>query len=78
MYDLVWDERMLGVFRALACLSKEEDLVLTDWANHESITHTSMTHHMCIRTVNNKRKRIRQKYDLVQPYADLPKRNTRT
>lgn len=77
MNDLVWDKRMLGAFRALACLSEEEEVVLLDWANQRSIVHTALTHHMSERKVNNIRKRIRLKYDRVQPYTDLPKRNIR-
>jgi hypothetical protein len=77
MYDLVWDKRMLGAFKALACLSEEEEKVLDDWAHCRSIVHTSMTHHMSERKVNNIRSRLRLKYDRIQPYTDLPKRNTR-
>lgn len=77
MYDLVWDRRMLGAFKALACLSEEEEIVLDDWALNKSIVHTSMTHHMSTRKVNDIRKRIRNKYDRIQPYTDLPRRNIR-
>lgn len=57
--------------------SEEEEVVLLDWANQRSIVHTAMTHHMSERKVNNLRRRIRLKYDRVQPYTDLPKRNIR-
>ena len=77
MNDLVWDRRMLGAFTALACLSEEEEVVLKDWAEHKSIVHTALFCHMSERTVRNIRNRIREKYDRVQPYADLPKRNIR-
>ena len=77
MNDLVWDKRMLGVFKALACLSDEEEIVLKDWAEHKSIVHTALFCHMSERKVSDIRKRIRDKYDRIQPYADLPKRTTR-
>jgi hypothetical protein len=77
MNDLVWDKRMLGVFEALACLSDEEETVLKDWAAGKSIVHTSLFCHMSERKVNDIRKRLRVKYDRIQPYADLPKRNIR-
>jgi hypothetical protein len=77
MNDLVWDKRMLGAFKALACLSEEEEIVLEDWAHDRSIVHTSMTHHMSVRKVNSIRARLRLKYDSIQPYADLPLRNIR-
>jgi hypothetical protein len=77
MNDLVWDKRMLGAFKALACLSEEEEIVLDDWAHERSIVHTSMTYHMSVRKINNIRARLRKKYDGVQPYAELPQRNIR-
>lgn len=77
MNDLVWDKRMLGAFKALACLSEEEEIVLEDWAHDRSIVHTSMMHHMSVRKVNSIRARLRLKYDGIQPYADLPQRNMR-
>lgn len=78
MNDLVWDKRMLGAFLALACLSEEEEIVLKDWVlNHHSIVQTSMDHNMSVRKVNKLRRSIRDKYDRVQPYADLPARNIR-
>ena len=77
MKDLVWDKRMLGAFKALACLSEEEEIVLDDWAHDRSIVHTSMTYHMSERKVNSIRARLRDKYDSIQPYAELPKRSIR-
>lgn len=77
MRDLVWDKRMLGAFKASACLTDEEEIVLNDWANGKSIVHTSISYHMSERKVNRIRSMLRQKYDYIQPYQDLPKRNTR-
>ena len=77
-HDLVWDRRMLGVFRASACLTEEEDMVLTDWANGKSVANTAIMHSMSERTVNRIKKKIRLKYDRVQIYTpELPLRNTR-
>ena len=79
--DLVWDRRMLGAFLANAILTEEEQIVLNDWVTGESIVHTSMMHDrhpMSVAKINRLRKRLRQKYDMVQVYtAELPKRNTR-
>lgn len=75
MLDLVWDKRMLGAFMALACLTEDEEVVLQDWASGRSVANTSVMHHMSTRKINYLRKRIRLKYDSVQPFADLPKRN---
>ena len=75
MNDLLWDQRMLGVFRASACLTEEEDIVLNDWARGKSIVETAMTRSMSDRKVGRIRKTLRRKYDNIQPYTDLPKRS---
>jgi hypothetical protein len=66
---------MLGVFRASACLTEEEDVVLNDWARGKSIVETAMTRSMSDRKVGRIRKTLRRKYDNIQPYTDLPKRS---
>jgi hypothetical protein len=66
---------MLGVFRASACLTEEEDIVLNDWARGKSIVETAMTRSMSDRKVGRIRKTLRRKYDNIQPYTDLPKRS---
>lgn len=76
--DLVWDKRMLLVFKEAAILTEEEEIVLNDWVRGCSIINTSMLHHMSERKVNYIRKSIRQKYDRVAVYTpELPVRNTR-
>ena len=77
-HDLVWDQRMLGAFIEQACLTEEEIIVLYDWAYGKSIANTSMMHHMSVSKVNDIRKRLRLKYDRVQPYCVvLPPRSAR-
>ena len=76
MKDLEWDQRMLGAFKALACLTEDEDQVLEDWAHGKSIANTSVMHHMSTSKINRTRRLLRRKYDRIQPYTDLPKRNT--
>lgn len=63
---------MLGAMQANACLTEEELVVLSDWAHGKSIANTSIMHHMSESKVNRIRKRLRRKYDAIQPYADLP------
>lgn len=76
--DLVWDRRMLELFKAAAFLTDEEELVLKDWVRRKSIINTAMMHNMSERKINYIRKQIRQKYDRVQVYIpDLPPRRTR-
>lgn len=74
MIDLMWNSRMLGAMRAHACLTDEEEIVLTDWAKGKSIANTSIMHHMSESKVSKIRRRLRQKYDGIQPYNDLPPR----
>ena len=69
--DLVWNNIMLKEFRSLACLSEEEDLVLTDWALGKSVVSTAMRYSMCDRKVKGLRKSIRMKYDDVRIYTPL-------
>lgn len=72
MNDLLWNSRMLGAMQAHAFLTEEEQIVLKDWANGRSIANTAMMHHMSESKVSRLRKRLRKKYDGIQPYADLP------
>ena len=74
MVDLLWNSKMLGAMQAHACLTEEESIVLTDWAKGKSIANTSMMHHMSTSKVDKIRRRLRDKYDGIQPYTDLPPR----
>lgn len=78
MHDLMWDKRMLGAFIEQACLTEEEVIVLRDWAYGQSIAFTSTMRHMSEAKVSDIRKRLRLKYDRVQPYTpELPPRVTK-
>ena len=55
-------------------VTEEVKTVLGDWAKGKSIANTSMMHHMSESTVNRIRRRLRQKYDGIQGYANLPPR----
>ena len=74
MVDLLWNSKMLGAMQAHACLTEEETIVLVDWAKGKSIANTSMMHHMSTSKVDKIRRRLREKYDGIQPYTDLPPR----
>ncbi len=77
--DLVWNQKTLGAFKALAILTEEEEAVLNYWAHGKTVVATAMDNHMCSRKVNNIRKEIRKKYDGVQVYTpELPKRHMRS
>ena len=74
MLDLIWNSRMLGAMQAHACLTDEEEIVLMDWAKGRSIANTAMMHNMSTGKVDKIRRRLRDKYDGIQPYTDLPPR----
>lgn len=75
MIDLLWDKRMLGAFIEQACLTEEEIIVLKDMAFGKSIANTAMMHNMSEGKVSEIRKKLRIKYDRVQPYTkELPPR----
>lgn len=65
---------MLGAMQAHACLTEEEIIVLMDWAKGKSIANTSMMHHMSTSKVDKIRRRLRDKYDGIQSYTNLPPR----
>lgn len=60
--------------QAHAYLTEEEEIVLKDWAKGRSIANTAMMHHMSESKVDKIRRRLRDKYDGIQPYTDLPPR----
>ena len=74
MNDLLFNSKVLGAMQAHACLTEEETIVLTDWAKGRSIANTAMMHHMSESKVDKIRRRLRDKYDGIQPYTDLPPR----
>lgn len=69
--DIPWDNVMLADFRRLACLTEEEDKVLTAWAKGWS--NVKMADRLCMsdRTVSRHLEAIREKYDAVQIYSPL-------
>ena len=71
MHDLVWDKRMIAEFIEQACLTDDEVVVLKDLAYDKSIVETAMKYHMSETRVSDIRKRLRDKYDRVQPYSDV-------
>lgn len=78
MNDLMWDKGMILEFTNLACLTDDEIEVLKDLAHGKSIVHTAMRINVSESTVSNIRKRLRVKYDQVQPKSVLlPVRITR-
>ena len=78
MEDLCWNSMLLGAMQAHACLTEDESIVLIDWAHGRSIANTAMMHHMSESKVQKIRRKLRKKYDGIQPYTGLPPRKQRT
>ena len=74
MNDLLFNSRLLGAMSEHACLTEEEEKVLKAWAAGASVAKTARLCNMDDSTVNRIRKRLRIKYDGIQPYTDLPPR----
>ena len=74
MNDLLFNSRLLGAMSEHACLTEDEEKVLKAWASGWSIAKTARLCSMDGSTVNRIRKRLRIKYDGIQPYTDLPPR----
>ena len=75
MNDIPWDGIVLTEFRNLAHLTEFEDAVLQDWVCDRSIVQSHFCHYVSSRTVDRAKRRIRAKYDAVQPFSPLlPKR----
>ena len=72
MMDILWNSRVLGAMQAHACLTEEENQVMLDWAKGRSVANTAIMRYMSESKVDKIRKRLRVKYDGIQPYADLP------
>lgn len=69
--DILWDKVMLDDFRRLACLTEDEDKVLTAWAKGWSITKIANKCGMSDRTVSRNLESLREKYDAVCIYSPL-------
>ena len=68
---ILWDTVMLMDFRTLACLTEDEDKVLTAWAKGWSNVKMADQLGMSDRTVSRHLESIRDKYDAVQIYSPL-------
>lgn len=68
---ILWDTVMLADFRKLACLTEDEDKVLTAWAKGWTNINIAYRLGMSDRTVSRHLESLRDKYDAVQIYSPL-------
>ena len=66
-----WNAVMLAEFRTLACLTEDEDKILTAWDKGWSNVKMADKLGMSDRTVSRHLESIRDKYDDVQVYTPL-------
>ena len=71
MKDIMWDRIMLEEFRKLACITEDEDKILTAWSKGWSIVKMAMTFNIAERTVSRILDSIRAKYDAVEIFTPL-------
>lgn len=68
---VLWDAVILADFRKLACLTEDEDKVVSALAKGWSNVKIGMELGMADRTVSRHLESIRKKYDAVQIYSPL-------
>ena len=68
---ILWDAVMLADFRRIACLTEDEDKILTALAKGWSNVKMADKLNMSDRTVSRHLERIWDKYDAVQIYSPL-------
>lgn len=70
-WGILWDAVMLADFRRIACLTEDEDKILTalgkGWSNAKMANKLNMSD----RTVSRQLESIRDKYDAVCIYSPL-------
>lgn len=62
---------MIREFESLVPMTEDEKIVFHDMVNRKSIAHTSMTHHMSTRKVDEIRHWIKEMYQQVCIYTPL-------
>lgn len=74
-HQVPWDKMILEEFISLALLTKEEEQVMRTRISGMPISEQAAQLHMSIEKVNRIIRRLKQKYDRVQPLSEhLPPR----
>lgn len=78
MKTVNWNRKLLDEFESLACLSDEEIEILEGRAVGKTVAEQSIALGLSERTIHYIIKKLKQKYDEVQPLSEmLPKRKIR-
>lgn len=72
-HQVIWTEEVIQEFKAKALLTDEEVSILYMRARNKSIIEQSMALGISPSTVNSITKRLKLKYDEVQPFSDILK-----
>lgn len=77
MDDIPWSKRSLAVLIEEGMLDELTAGIAEDWAKKYSLVKSAQLRHVSDRTVSEYRHRIREIYDRIAVYADLPPRRVR-
>lgn len=69
--NVIWTKVILEEFINLANLTKDEEIIMRTRCDGWSITKQATTFNMSVSTVNRIIKRLKVKYDKVQPYSPI-------
>ena len=69
--NVIWTKVILEEFISLANLTKDEEIIMRTRCDGWSITKQATTFNMSVSTVNRIIKRLKVKYDKVQPYSPI-------
>lgn len=67
--QVIWTKLIVEEFIHLAKLTEDEEMIMRTRADGWSITKQATTFNMSVSTVNRIIKRLKKKYDAVQPYS---------
>lgn len=76
--QVLWTKIILEEFIRLGNLTKEEEMIMRTRCDSWSIVQQATTLGMSVSTVNRIIRRLKKKYDAVQPYSPLlpPRKNS--
>lgn len=78
-HQVPWNKIILNEFIELAELTQEEEMILRTRVKGHSRVQQSLEFNLSVSTIDRITKRLKHKYDMVQPYSDkLPPRKFTT
>lgn len=72
-HQVIWTEDVINEFVTKALLTKEEETIIRMRAHNKSIVQQAMALNVGESTINTMTRRLKRKYDEVQPYSNILK-----